>query len=62
MKLMAYYRTCPECGCNLDPGECCDCRAEKNRPPPLHRETASGKIPAMIIDDHAGKRKGARDE
>lgn len=24
---MAYYRTCPHCGANLDPGEVCeDCR------------------------------------
>ncbi len=22
---MSYYRTCPRCGCNLDPGERCDC-------------------------------------
>ena len=27
---MSYYRTCPECGCNLDPGEICDC---KDNPP-----------------------------
>lgn len=24
---MPYYRTCPHCGANLDPGESCDCRA-----------------------------------
>lgn len=23
---MSYYRTCPHCGANLDPGERCDCR------------------------------------
>lgn len=23
---MAYYRECPHCGVNLDPGERCDCR------------------------------------
>lgn len=22
---MAYYNVCPKCGCNLDPGEHCDC-------------------------------------
>lgn len=26
---MAYYNTCPNCGCNLDPGEKCDCEKEK---------------------------------
>lgn len=26
---MAFYRTCPFCGCNLDPGEQCDCMEEK---------------------------------
>ena len=23
---MSYYRTCPDCGANLDPGERCDCQ------------------------------------
>lgn len=23
---MTYYRTCPECGAHLDPGEMCDCQ------------------------------------
>lgn len=26
---MSYYRTCPYCGANLDPGERCDCRARE---------------------------------
>ena len=26
---MAYYNTCPHCGCNLDPGERCDCLKEQ---------------------------------
>lgn len=25
---MAYYHVCPNCGCNLDPGETCDCKRE----------------------------------
>lgn len=25
---MSYYKTCPECGSALDPGEICDCRNE----------------------------------
>ena len=26
-----YYNECPFCGCNLDPGERCDCRDEKEK-------------------------------
>lgn len=26
---MAHYNVCPNCGGNLDPGEKCDCRNEK---------------------------------
>ena len=25
-----YYRTCPDCGCHLDPGERCDCQIERD--------------------------------
>ncbi len=28
---MAYYRVCPRCGANLDPGEPCDCESRKER-------------------------------
>lgn len=36
---MAFYRTCPYCGSNNDPGETCDCRTEtKKEAAPLHRE------------------------
>ena len=28
---MAYYNTCLNCGCHLDPGEKCDCEEEKAR-------------------------------
>lgn len=31
---MTYYRTCPRCGSNLDPGERCTCQDKK--------ETAQG--------------------
>lgn len=41
---MAYYRTCPYCGCNNDPGEVCDCRAEtKEEAAPTHRERPLAK-------------------
>lgn len=26
---MSYYTVCPYCGCNLDPGELCDCEKEE---------------------------------
>lgn len=26
---MAYYNECPNCGAHLDPGERCDCEANK---------------------------------
>lgn len=25
--MSTYYHVCPYCGCNIDPGERCDCRA-----------------------------------
>lgn len=27
---MPYYKTCPECGAHLDPGEKCDCQEEEH--------------------------------
>ena len=27
---MAQYITCPDCGANLDPGEKCDCKENKD--------------------------------
>lgn len=35
---MAIYRTCPDCGSNLDPGERCDCQQEKRRAEERHEE------------------------
>lgn len=29
---MSYYKVCPDCGCNLDPGERCDCKGKEDRP------------------------------
>lgn len=26
-----YFNTCPQCGCNLDPGERCDCNERIER-------------------------------
>lgn len=30
---MAYYRTCPDCGSRLDPGEICDCQDNEESAP-----------------------------
>ena len=47
---MAYYRTCQYCGCNIDPGEICDCRTnEKERPPRCIGTTPGKRIPNAII-------------
>ncbi len=29
--MSTYYRTCPDCGANLDPDEVCDCQTEDNQ-------------------------------
>lgn len=31
---MGYFRTCPHCGANLDPGETCDCQERYHKPAP----------------------------
>ena len=33
--MSTYYRTCPDCGCNLDPGEICDCKKEREFKPDI---------------------------
>ena len=30
---MSYYRTCPHCGANLDPGERCNCLEAQQKAP-----------------------------
>ena len=44
---MSYYRTCPDCGAHLDPGERCDCKDEKDRPmlPASNGPRCRGLIP-----------------
>lgn len=41
---MSYYRTCPHCGANLDPGERCDCTppAKSKALASLDKKTAPG--------------------
>lgn len=52
---MAYYSTCPHCGANLDPGEPCDCREEREKVAEffsrhLRDEPVIGQM-AFVFDD-----------
>lgn len=38
---MSYYRTCPNCGAALDPGERCDCREGTEGEARENREAAA---------------------
>ncbi len=41
------YRTCPNCGANLDPGEICDCRKppeEENKKATMPASTAATPV------------------
>ena len=39
---MSRYRSCPECGSSLDPGERCDCQDIEKAAPVLEHQ--SGKV------------------
>lgn len=42
---MAFFRICPGCGSNLDPGETCECsRWDK----PEHQQAESGGVPLTV--------------
>ena len=50
-----YYKTCPNCGAHLDPGEACDCsEKEKGRPvreaPDGHGEIDMGYVSMSILE------------
>lgn len=38
------YRTCPHCGSNLDPGECCDCQDKKLRTADAETAQSAGQL------------------
>ena len=57
--LLMYYKVCPNCGANLDPGERCDCEDKKEAPRcRKRREARNGNrrytISASIVQ--AGKK------
>ncbi len=50
---MAYYRICPYCGSNLDPGEACDCKTLVPKNKPARLIISSGKpVKAIKIYKH----------
>lgn len=49
---MAYYNVCPHCGCNLDPGEKCDCESIKAR----EQETSRIFYSQILMTDEKGVR------
>lgn len=56
---MAYYRTCPLCGSNNDPGEACDCREMKKEVAPLHRERPrANAYPQSVYQPLCAKSRG----
>lgn len=44
-----YYRTCPDCGAHLDPGERCDCRDAKSAAPDAPTPETAEEIESMDI-------------
>ena len=46
---MPMYKTCPQCGAHLDPGERCDCRDKRSEAAPLQRERPQGKTTAVSL-------------
>lgn len=46
---MNYYRTCPHCGANLDPGEKCDCfRSKYARLTPENKRKIDAFVLALV--------------
>lgn len=40
---MSFYKTCPHCGDNLDPGEKCDCQEQAKETDPVEYCTQCGE-------------------
>nr|WP_315104215.1 hypothetical protein [uncultured Catonella sp.] len=47
---MAYYKTCYICGCNLDPGETCDCEEQSRE-----NELSFGKLTKIRNETKTGQ-------
>lgn len=61
---MAYFRQCPYCGANLDPGERCDCREDKpdggkeERNAEAHGKGGGGHVAVLVGDGSGGNSRG----
>ena len=61
---MAYYKTCPECGAALDPGEICDCKekaaldAANIRGGRVEQESGKLSYSAPIVSTEKGECQG----
>ena len=53
--MRTYYRSCPHCGANLDPGEKCDCK--RSAAPGVRDRKAAERNYTAIIADMKGKVK-----
>lgn len=47
---MSYFKTCPDCGAHLDPGELCDCR--ENEKTNASSSTADGGRVETVVADY----------
>lgn len=53
---MSFYRTCPHCGANLDPGESCDCTISQvcAEARAVFPELFTGRTDREIVSEIAG--------
>lgn len=51
---MAIYRECPYCGCNLDPGEKCECMEEMEYKKSLEKKVKKRKLASYILVEQDG--------
>lgn len=57
---MPYYRVCPHCGDNLDPGETCDCRKAAAKPNNLAQTNKPNKEADRWQAARAGKARAGK--
>ena len=50
---MHYYRRCPICRANLDPGERCDCQEKEEAAPEATNIQSGPKVESELSDPHS---------